>query len=53
MSDVLGRFDCFKSSSIAAYLSNTLTNLQFCIYGFLKFLIVLFHSLLLCFCTVL
>ena len=39
--DVLGRFDSFKSSSTAAYLSNTLTNLQFCMHDFVKFLIIL------------
>ena len=39
--DVFGRFDSFKPSSTVAYLSNTLTNLQFCMHGFVKFLIIL------------
>ena len=41
ISDVLGRFDSFKPSSTVAYLSNTLTNLQFCMHDFVKFLIIL------------
>ena len=39
--DVFGRFDSFKPSSTVAYLSNTLTNLQFCMNDFVKFLIIL------------